>query len=437
MPFQTLPALNVRQPNMQNAFAIAMQSKAQREAKEQQAAIKGLRRNAFANPGDADARNALAVEAPNDPAFALMQKWGDNEKAQAKQELEAAGKAMLVLKSTPVEQRGQLLQSMGGAIPGMTPEESMAAAQNDGLLQMGIAKAQKLGDFLAQQNNERDYERGVVENERDYGLEVDKFDETKRNNRFNNNISAQNAATAAANARRAAANASGPQTALGKLIAERNRLPPDHPNLAFYDAALAKATQSKGMRVIVGPDGQMTLEQGVGLGGTPKITEGQSKDINYLRRGRGANEALNGNEAALTGVGDNLANRVPLVGNHLTSDDYKNANRDAQEFLMSLLRKDTGAAITNKEFDLYGPVYLPQPGDGPEQIRRKAEARARALQAMEVGLGPAAILAQEGGGAPQQQPPPRRSSPSDVMRFRQNGPSADTETEDLLKKYGQ
>lgn len=51
-----------------------------------------------------------------------------------------------------------------------------------------------------------------------------------------------------------------------------------------------------------------------------------------------------------------------------------------REWLAALLRKDTGAAVTKEEFQLYGPMYLPMDGDKPEVLEQKRLARERAFK---------------------------------------------------------
>lgn len=128
---------------------------------------------------------------------------------------------------------------------------------------------------------------------------------------------------------------------------------------------------------------------GVSVPGTNmRLTEQQSKDLVYYQRGESALENLEKNEAALTGFLDTAADYLP-GGNYLTSTDYQAANQAAREFLAAILRKDTGAAITNQEMDIYGSMYLPKPGDGPEVLAQKRQARRVALNAIKSGLGAA------------------------------------------------
>lgn len=129
--------------------------------------------------------------------------------------------------------------------------------------------------------------------------------------------------------------------------------------------------------------------------GDEKLTGDQSKSIAYYRRGFGANQVLNDpvKAKALTQFTDTFAGNFGGIGRVFQDADYQVARRAADEFLATILRKDTGAAITNEEFRLYGPMYLPMPGDKPELLAAKAKARKEALTAIEMGLGTAAPLA--------------------------------------------
>jgi len=127
----------------------------------------------------------------------------------------------------------------------------------------------------------------------------------------------------------------------------------------------------------------------VTVNGDMKLTEGQSKDVNYYSRGAGANKELATLENALLDVQSQVGGSVPVVGNWLKDPKYRLAERSAREFLAIVLRKDTGAAVTQQEFDLYGPMYLPMPGDQPADVKAKSVARARVLQAIKRGAGTA------------------------------------------------
>lgn len=142
---------------------------------------------------------------------------------------------------------------------------------------------------------------------------------------------------------------------------------------------------------IFGPDGNPIIQRG-GPGSSAKFTEGQSKDNVYTTRAEGALRLLDSVGA------ENLADRSGRIGEALggvtlglsrqltQSDDFQRAQQAGEEFLQAILRKDTGAAITEGEQVLYGQTYLPRPGDSPAVIEAKRQARIRAVEAIRSGM---------------------------------------------------
>ncbi|SER18936.1 hypothetical protein SAMN04244573_03057 [Azotobacter beijerinckii] len=144
-------------------------------------------------------------------------------------------------------------------------------------------------------------------------------------------------------------------------------------------------------------------------GPNTKLTEQQSKDLVYYSRGNEANAQLaqqgdaltarsSGERGAVRGVVDTMIRGAPWVGdssvaNTLVSTERQQAEQSGRELLASILRKDTGAAITDQEMAIYGRMYLPQPGDSEEVLNQKAEARTRALESIRNGMGSAQQLA--------------------------------------------
>jgi hypothetical protein len=162
-----------------------------------------------------------------------------------------------------------------------------------------------------------------------------------------------------------------------------------------------------GMSIESDGQGGFRMMQGPGAQNKP-FTEGQSKDNVFSTRARGALPTLNQFEQQLTSLGNRALDMDPtgLARGALQNSDFQVAKSAGDEFLQAVLRKDTGAAITTQEQELYGKTYLPQPGDGPEVIQYKRQARERAVAAIEAGMSPAQMVAQEqalmksGGNAP-------------------------------------
>jgi hypothetical protein len=113
-------------------------------------------------------------------------------------------------------------------------------------------------------------------------------------------------------------------------------------------------------------------------------TEGQV--LGYTMRAAEANDILNQLEQQGTRWGQRAMGILPGNSENMLRDDefqqYLNAE---QNFLAGVLRRDTGAAITSEEFDLYRPMFFPQPGDGPGVIEQKRRMRETALAAMAAG----------------------------------------------------
>lgn len=127
-----------------------------------------------------------------------------------------------------------------------------------------------------------------------------------------------------------------------------------------------------------------TIHQG---GPQKPLTEGQSKDTVYFTRASAALPVVDKLEDALLSYGEYAAGSVPAgLGNYMQSEDYQVAQNAGKEFLASILRKDTGAAVTPSEEQLYGDIFLPRPGDKPATLTRKRQARAVALAAIEAGM---------------------------------------------------
>jgi hypothetical protein len=136
---------------------------------------------------------------------------------------------------------------------------------------------------------------------------------------------------------------------------------------------------------VFGPDGQPILQRGPASG--VRFTEGQGKDNVYSTRAEGALAKLEPVADALASRAESILQSVPLgIGRELQTDEFQVARQAGDEFLQAILRKDTGAAITADEQQLYGVTYLPQPGDGPAVLQTKREARARALAALQSGM---------------------------------------------------
>jgi hypothetical protein len=121
------------------------------------------------------------------------------------------------------------------------------------------------------------------------------------------------------------------------------------------------------------------------------LTEQQSKDIGFYSRGAAIIDRLDKQDEALTSTRGALANTLP-GGNFIKGDSYRQAEQTGRELLAVILRKDTGAAVTDSEMQMYGDIYLPKPGDDKATIDQKRKSRRTALDGIKMGLGPADVI---------------------------------------------
>lgn len=152
--------------------------------------------------------------------------------------------------------------------------------------------------------------------------------------------------------------------------------------------------------VVIGPDGNPILYRGP-AGGSAKFTETQAKDNVYSTRMEGALGTLNGQLEDGTFMADRLTSRANRaaeldptgIAREFQDENFQVAKQAGDEFLLALLRKDTGAAVTESEQTTYGDVFLPRPGDQAPVLEAKRSARIRALEAVRSGMSAQQIAA--------------------------------------------
>ena len=142
------------------------------------------------------------------------------------------------------------------------------------------------------------------------------------------------------------------------------------------------------------------------------MTESQSNATAYGMRMKEANAILDtmAKQGALRGAN---IEAVPLVGESLgkvlpsvlggTSAAQQQVNQAKSNFITAVLRKESGAVISDSEFDREDKKYFPQVNDSPAVIKQKENARKLAIKAIEVQAGPGAKSIQQlqpsaGGG---------------------------------------
>lgn len=209
----------------------------------------------------------------------------------------------------------------------------------------------------------------------------------------------------------------GPFRGTGLDAQAMNILLQGDPNSPAYAAAWAHYSQPRvqvdpktGATVTVRPDmshfrppagmsAAPTVERTPGE--TTEFSADESKAAGFSDRMSAANAVLDNLEGQGTDATGALLGAVPFVGNYLQSPEYQQFDQARRDFINAQLRRESGAAIAPSEFESANKQYFPQPGDGPEVIAQKREARRLAIQAMKRSAGEAYKAPQE---APKETP---------------------------------
>ena len=81
------------------------------------------------------------------------------------------------------------------------------------------------------------------------------------------------------------------------------------------------------------------------------------------------------------------------VEGYVLSPEEASLAQAQRDWVRAKLRKESGAVIADEEMASEIKTYFPMPGEGPEIIAQKREARRRAERQMQIGAGAAAGMA--------------------------------------------
>lgn len=120
-----------------------------------------------------------------------------------------------------------------------------------------------------------------------------------------------------------------------------------------------------------------------------KMNENESKDSGYANRMFEAEKVLRDPAIikAATSLGQRALDKIPVAGNYLTNDAYQKYDQATRNFVNAVLRRESGAAISQSEFDNAYKQYFPQPGDTEQRIAQKQKNRQDTLAAIAGGGG--------------------------------------------------
>ena len=178
------------------------------------------------------------------------------------------------------------------------------------------------------------------------------------------------------------------------------------------DQAMADRIAAGVQKMVVGPDGQpyvvnvATGQVMSGSVGNKPMTDTQATSALYADRMRNSEPIILQNSVAGQDFGNKTLATVPLLGNHLVTKEFQQYDQARRDFINATLRRESGAVISNDEFDNANKQYFPQSGDAPEVLKQKEVNRKIAIEGISRAAGPnykpaAPASPQAAGGPPQ------------------------------------
>lgn len=126
--------------------------------------------------------------------------------------------------------------------------------------------------------------------------------------------------------------------------------------------------------------------------GTPTFkNDQQANSWSFANRMVQASEILNQfDREGATGIGswwEMTKKGTPFLPTGLKGEFLQKQEQAERQFVNAVLRKESGATITDQEFDNARQQYFPQPGEGADIVAQKQRARQQAIQDMYVTSG--------------------------------------------------
>lgn len=120
-----------------------------------------------------------------------------------------------------------------------------------------------------------------------------------------------------------------------------------------------------------------------------KMNEAQSKDALYASRMLASEKVLRSLDADVaTNPIDKIKGAISdRIGYNIRSPDYQKFDQARRDFVNAVLRRESGAVISEAEFANANQQYFPQPGDTKEIIAQKRANRIEAIRGIGAGAG--------------------------------------------------
>lgn len=163
--------------------------------------------------------------------------------------------------------------------------------------------------------------------------------------------------------------------------------------LAQIKAQGDQSARVAGIRTAGGGDDLATFEAKEQIkaryGGSKPSLGTERQTLAYFNRAQQASDDIGNMEDTIAKMGLAGQARLQMAPNFMQSADNQVYRQAQRAFTEARLRKESGAAIPQGEYENDARTYFAQPGDGPEIIAQKRRARAVVLEGLKFGAGKA------------------------------------------------
>ncbi len=169
---------------------------------------------------------------------------------------------------------------------------------------------------------------------------------------------------------------------------------------AEQEAAQADAKDRRALALDVAKkraEAEIKRQEEAGTGANPyasgKFTEAQGRNATFADRAAEAEAILRRNETINSGVSGGaaglIAGALPAGAANIAASKERQAfDQGQRNFINLVLRRESGAVISDAEFDNARRQYLPQPGDNADTIAQKRASRLSVIKGLMRESGP-------------------------------------------------
>jgi hypothetical protein len=117
------------------------------------------------------------------------------------------------------------------------------------------------------------------------------------------------------------------------------------------------------------------------------LTEAENKAYGFFKRMDNGEKVISSMEAEMAAKGMGAQAYQKLAPDFMQTEGNQSFDVGRRLWTEAYLRRDSGAAISPKEYEDVAKAYFPQPGNTPAVLRQKAEARRVAMEALSKEAG--------------------------------------------------